>query len=240
MPDDLIPIQQQGEDLLVDARTLHSFLKVRRDFSSWVRDRLEYVRAVEGEDFLVLEDPQNWGTSHTVKKDYALKLDIAKEFAMLERNEQGQMVRRYFIEKEKELRQLKLSQQPQLPASYLDALKALVASEEQKQALQAENEALKPKALVAEALAGSPQLCSLTMAAKQLGLKPHKFINFLRERSDIYRRAGHAEWVAAQKAIDAGWLDQVRSGPNLEFSQCKVTGKGLVFYGQRLAEAEAS
>lgn len=36
--------------------------------------------------------------------DYLLTLDMAKELAMLERNETGRSIRRYFIAKEKELR----------------------------------------------------------------------------------------------------------------------------------------
>ncbi len=40
--------------------------------------------------------------------DYIITMDTAKEMAMLERNEMGKMVRRYFIEAEKRYRELKI------------------------------------------------------------------------------------------------------------------------------------
>lgn len=47
--------------------------------------------------------------------DYLLTIDTAKEMAMLEENETGREIRRYFITKEKELRAIShLPQQPEL------------------------------------------------------------------------------------------------------------------------------
>jgi phage anti-repressor protein len=90
--------------LLVNARDLHAFLIVGRDFSNWIKERLEEFGFVEGEDYSpnlakISEGP---GRPRT---EYHLSLDTAKELAMVERNEQGRKVRRYFIECERRLLQ---------------------------------------------------------------------------------------------------------------------------------------
>ena len=54
---------------------------------------------------------------------------------MLERNEKGKQVRRYFIQVEKKYKE-KLK--PKVPQTYLEALKELVAVEEEKERLQLE------------------------------------------------------------------------------------------------------
>ena len=46
------------------------------------------------------------GAKHLI--DYIVTMDTAKEMAMLERNDRGKMVRRYFIEAEKRYRELKI------------------------------------------------------------------------------------------------------------------------------------
>ena len=50
----LVPIHQENGELWVDARTLHAALQVGRDFSNWIKTRLDEVGAVEGEEFIVL------------------------------------------------------------------------------------------------------------------------------------------------------------------------------------------
>ena len=57
------------------------------------------------------------------KIDYYITLDMAKQLAMIENNEKGMQVRKYFIECEKQLN----AQQSQLPTTYLEALEALLA-----------------------------------------------------------------------------------------------------------------
>lgn len=86
-----------------DARELHSRLQVGRDFSNWIKDRIEQYGFIEGEDYSpnLARIPGKRGQPRT---DYLLTLDMAKEMAMIENNEIGRKVRRYFIRAEKELR----------------------------------------------------------------------------------------------------------------------------------------
>lgn len=93
---------------LCNARDLHAFLAVGKDFSTWIKDRIEQYELIEGEDYLVLkigEQVPHQGGLRTVEKiDYHLPIDTAKELAMIENNPQGRKVRRYFIAMEKQLR----------------------------------------------------------------------------------------------------------------------------------------
>lgn len=105
---------------LCDARDLHAFLGVGRDFSTWVKDRIEQYGFVEGEDFSPVL-AKSYGTDGELcspdsgsktdrrgghnRTDYHLTLDMAKELAMVENNDQGRQVRRYFIAMERQARE---------------------------------------------------------------------------------------------------------------------------------------
>lgn len=100
---------------MVDARLLHDFLEVGRDFSSWIRGRIQEYGFTEGEDFLAVkrrefDSPkrgnQNGRGGDHRSIDYFLTLDMAKELAMVERTARGRQARRYFIECEQQLRRL--------------------------------------------------------------------------------------------------------------------------------------
>ncbi|EKD1794935.1 antA/AntB antirepressor family protein [Salmonella enterica] len=99
--------------LLCDARELHSFLGVGKVFAAWITERIEQYGFVENQDYILLSNSgkQSSRGGHN-RKDYHLTLDTAKETAMVERNEKGRQIRRYFIECEKQLRQQQQSQQP--------------------------------------------------------------------------------------------------------------------------------
>lgn len=88
---------------LCNARDLHSVLESGSDFSNWIKDRIEKYGFNEGEDFsrISLKTSRRGGRPAI---DYHLTLDMAKELAMVENNDQGRAVRRYFIQIEKQSR----------------------------------------------------------------------------------------------------------------------------------------
>jgi phage anti-repressor protein len=101
---ELIPISKRGDSQQwVDARTLHQFLQVGKDFSNWIKGRIDDYGFVEGRDFSPILAKSTGGRQAI---EYSLTLDMAKELSMLERNEQGKQARQYFIQAEKQLRQL--------------------------------------------------------------------------------------------------------------------------------------
>lgn len=112
----------QNTEMLCNARDLHKFLNVGRKFNTWIKDRIKQYGFVKNQDFVLIT--QNGGaktcqngrtntfsqTGEKVKMgrptvDYHITLDMAKELAMIENNEQGRKVRRYFIECEKQVLQ---------------------------------------------------------------------------------------------------------------------------------------
>ncbi|EMA3752537.1 antA/AntB antirepressor family protein [Salmonella enterica] len=90
--------------LLVNARDLHIFLEVGKRFASWITERISEYGFVENQDFMIISQIREKIGRGRPTKDYHLTLDTAKELAMVERNEKGRQVRRYFIECEKRLR----------------------------------------------------------------------------------------------------------------------------------------
>jgi anti-repressor protein len=124
MTTQLIPVFNGALDgrnqQLCDARDLHQFLSVGRDFSTWVKDRIEQYGFAEGEDYSPVlgnsydaegdlcspdsgsKTERRGGHNRT---DYHLTLDMAKELAMVENNDQGRQVRRYFIAMERQARE---------------------------------------------------------------------------------------------------------------------------------------
>ena len=90
----------------VDARELYRQLKLGRDFSTWLKSRIEYAQLVEGQDFEYSPKLGSNDGRGQPRIDYILSLDAAKHLAMLERNEIGRKVRQYFIEVEKKARQI--------------------------------------------------------------------------------------------------------------------------------------
>ncbi|MGL5123253.1 MAG: antA/AntB antirepressor family protein, partial [Fusobacteriaceae bacterium] len=95
---------------VISARELYGFLQVKRDFTTWIKARIEKYKFVESEDYQVNSSfPQIGGKGGRPKDDYLLTLNTAKELSMIENNEKGRQARKYFIECEHNLKQIQLS-----------------------------------------------------------------------------------------------------------------------------------
>lgn len=83
-----------------------------RDFTTWIKARLEKYEFIDGEDYVLLKDlrsPESGSAKARPQyvSEYHLTLDTAKELAMVENNDKGREARRYFIQCEKQLREQK-------------------------------------------------------------------------------------------------------------------------------------
>lgn len=99
-------IQQQGElKQAVNARELHSYLEVGRDFSTWIKERIFKYDFIENVDFIRVTKSGDGINTGFQPIDYFISIDMAKELSMVENNEQGKTARKHFIKCEKELKE---------------------------------------------------------------------------------------------------------------------------------------
>lgn len=217
----------------VSARDLHAFLEVGKDFSSWIRSRIEQYGFVADQDFMIFDAaPQNGGAGNRgVRIEYAISLDMAKELAMVERNEKGKAARQYFIACER--RAKLLAKAVQIPQSLPEALRLAADEAERRAAAEAQLAIAAPKAEALDRIATADGSLCVTDAAKSLQMKPRELFNWLSENHWIYRRAGSPNWIAYQNRIQSGYLEHkvttVERGDGSEkvAEQVRVTPRGL-------------
>ena len=90
------------QQLMCNARELHPFLKSKQDFSTWIKNRIKKYDFLENQDFCSFHNFVERETGGSVRTDYHISLDMAKELAMVENNAMGRQIRRYFIACEKQ------------------------------------------------------------------------------------------------------------------------------------------
>ncbi|UNE54376.1 antA/AntB antirepressor family protein [Bartonella machadoae] len=214
----------------VNARELHAFLEVKRDFSNWIKDRINKYDLKEGRDYILtlakIGERQN-----VVLKEYYLILNVAKELSMLENNQKGREARLYFIECEKLAKQAVLPKidysSPQAMIGFLNHLQSQI---EQKDHVIAE---LEPKAKALDGLKRSDGLFGLIESAKMLEVRPKDLTDYLRKHDWVYRRAPGAPLLPYQDKIKKGLMDcpaitiQRPDGTEKVLPSTKITSRGL-------------
>lgn len=241
---ELIPIQENNGKKAVNARDLHSFLQVGKDFSTWIKGRINKYDFVEGKDFeplyfdyqgnlLNIRLPQNGESENqqVSKIEYALSISMAKELSMLENNERGKQARKYFIACEENKREL----------SRKELLLIALQAEEEKERLALENqnkqkqiEKLQPKADFADkAFQAENSKVDISMSAKILGLPFGRNTLFkkLREVGVFFSNKNEPK----QRYIDAKYFEMTEKyierneHPSFVVTKVLVTQKGLAY-----------
>lgn len=229
--DGLIKIYENDkQEQLVDAREL--FIRLRGEntqtkFTDWISEKINKYGFIEDVDFTSFSQKNEKGGRPTI--EYALTLDTAKEIAMVENNEQGRKIRRYFIEVEKKARQMF-----EIPKTLPEALRkaAELAEELEKQ---------KPKVLFADSVETSKNsvlINELAKILKQNGYEigQNRLFEKLRNEGYLIKQKGQNWNLPTQRAMDMGLFEVKKTvinkpdGTPITRPTTKVTGKGQIYF----------
>ena len=239
---ELIPIQTNTIDgeprQTVNARELWEKLESKRDFSTWIKDRIKKYGFIGNQDYTLTKIVErvngNNGGGTVAKKEYYLTIDTAKELAMVENNEQGRRIRKYFIEIEKKYHNPALFSKKEL-------LQIAVSEIERLESTLRETE---PKVEAYNDLMATDNTYSVNEAAKILGIGPNKLYAKLRKEGLIYhypyvlyiedRQSLTHINLPYQKYVDAGlfierMVIKYISRTKNSIPQVRITAKGIEY-----------
>ena len=148
-------VETQGSIETVNARDLHEWVGVGRDFSSWIKQRIEKYDFEENRDYVkssIISSSPDLVSQKQMPIDYHISISMAKELSMVENNEQGKQARKYFIECEKAMQSAKAM----TPQTFAQALRAYADEVEQRELMQKQrDEAIRLRACVSAGREGS-------------------------------------------------------------------------------------
>ena len=230
---ELIEIKvNENQEPIVSGRMLHEFLEVKTQYKDWFPRMVEYG-FIEGLDFSSILSESTGGRP---KQDHAIKLDMAKEIAMIQRTERGKQARQYFIQVEKDYnspekimaRALQIAQQELSTLRLENAIKDQQIAE------------LKPKADYMDMILKNKSLLTITQIAKDYGMSGNAMNKILRQLGVQYKQSG--QWFLYSKYHHLGYtssetVDIVRSDGKRDVKMnTKWTLKGRIFLYKLLKE----
>lgn len=218
-----------NQEPVVSARHLHWALGVKTEYRKWFGRMAEYGFE-ENQDFsrVTQKCPTPGGLQTTT--DHIIKLDMAKEIAMIQRTERGKQVRQYFIQVEKDFNS---------PEKIM--ARALLMADKKVHKLEAQIEADRPKVLFADAVSASHTSILVGDLAKLISQNGYKIganrlFSWLRDKGYLIKKRGASWNMPTQKSMELGLFEiketniQHADGHISINKTSKVTGKGQQYF----------
>jgi anti-repressor protein len=220
----------------VNARDLHSFLEIGKDFSSWIKAQIERARLNENRDFVKFTQKGE----RQILVEYHLAIDAAKHISMMSGTDKGFDVRDYFLECE---RRAKGADPITLLNDPATMRTLLLSYSEKVLQLEAVNAEMKPKAEFFDAVTGSTTAVDMAVVAKTLnmGIGRNQLFEFLRNKGILDRKN-----TPYQAFVDRGYFRIVESsyskpdGSNHVNFKTVVFQKGMDFIRRQYLEQQSS
>lgn len=235
---ELVSVQIETQDGInvVSSRVIAEGLGKRHKHV--IRDLENIISESPNLGFQIIESSYKVPGNNKTYKEYLLTKD---GFTLYMFNIQGYNdFKMAYINRFNEMEKSLQEAQPKLPETYLDALKALVASEEEKQKLLVEKAEMKPKTDFYDAVADSKTAISMGDMAKilqQNGVDIGAIRLFAWMRKNNFLMRSKEEWnLPTQKAMNQGLFFVKESlypqpdGTSRINRTTKVTGKGQIYF----------
>ena len=178
--------QNENGELLVSGRELHKFLEVKARYNDWFKRMSEYG-FIENEDFVAITQKKVTAQGNeTTYIDHAIKIDMAKEISMIQRNDKGKQARRYFIQCEKKLKEI-VKQDSYLISDPIERAKRWIEEQEEKRALEQKIKDDAPMVLLAEKRLDDSKCISITDATKSEGLKRGQITKWAKDKGYLHK-----------------------------------------------------
>ena len=222
---------KEGEQL-VSARELYEFLEVKTRFNDWFIRMCKYG-FVENKDFAPITQKRVTAQGNeTTYTDYLMKISMAKELSMLQRNERGKQAREYFIKCEEAWN----SEDMVLARALQIQNKKILGYKEHIEVLENKIKEDAPRVSFAETIEKASDCIlvrefSKIIANEGIHLGEKSLYKWFREKGFIFKNSTEPMQSAVQRGlfkvservIKAVTGDIVRS-------TTKITGKGQVYF----------
>ena len=223
---ELIKIEVKDGQQLASGRELHKFLEIGTEYMKWFSRMINYG-FVENVDFIVIvkndEDDTAFGGIRK-STDHLIKLNMAKEISMLQRNEKGKEARTYFIKCEEAWNS------PEMILARANQTQSRMIEDYTKKIEVLENKIQedKPKVEFYNDVTDSKHTCDMQTVAKVLNFKGvgrNTLFEILRNENIL-----QPDNKPYQKFVDAGWFRLIETKYNDEMSgELRIYFKTVVF-----------
>ncbi len=231
---ELIKIEiNEKQEPIVSGRDLHEALEVKTPYKDWFPKMCAYG-FVENQDYCsILSERIEW----RLAMNHAIKLDMAKEIAMIQRNEVGKRIRQYFVEVEKDFNSPEKIMARSLIYANSQINQLLVGIKELNNKIKEQ----KLKVIFADSVRASTTSILVGELAKLIKQNGHeigqnRLFQWLRDNNYLISRNGTDYNMPTQKSMELGLFEIKESSITYSNGHIKikktpkVTGKGQVYF----------
>ena len=226
---ELIKVQERDGEQLVSGRELHKFLESSERFSKWW-ERMVGYGFEENKDYTLYQKVHPQNKQEII--DYLMKISMAKEISMLQRNEKGKEARSYFIKCEEAWN----SDEIVMARAILIQNKKIIGYKEKIDILEKKIENDAPRVSFAETIEKASDCLlvrefSKLIATEGIHLGEKKLYRWFRDRGFILKNSTEPTQTAVQKGLFkvAERVVKAVTGDIIS-TTTRITGKGQVYF----------